>query len=157
MRGYADITRSTSACVHFVDANEVHEEDRDLITHARASGTMFVYVDCVAFLDRPWEIPSAIGTLAKTNHPPYHDGDKVRWVRWLDDLISLAHTSPGLVIILDNADQLFARHRKLATEMIEAYLIQFHHWLERNKPCHLCFQMSSTPLLRSWFMTRAEA
>ena len=156
MRGYNDISRSTSACVHFVDAEEVELEDSDCFEEARHAGCQIVYVDCLRFLHEPWLIPSEIGNHAKTDHPPYHEGSNANLVRWLDDLISLAHSTPGLVMVLDNAGELFSVHRKFATDLIEAFLIQFHHWLERGKPCHLCFQMSPSPVLRNVMALEAD-
>jgi len=157
MRGYNDINRSTSACVHFVDADEVELEDADCFKEARDAGCQIVYVDCLRFMREPWLIPSEIGRLAKTDHPPYDEGANANLVRWLDDLISLAHFTRGLVLVLDNAAELFAVHRKFATDLIEAFLIQFHHWLERGKPCHLCFQMSPSSILRNVIGLDAEA
>ena len=95
---------------------------------------------------------SEIGYQLKADHPPYHaDALKLKLVRWLDDLIGLAYRTPGIVIVLDNADQVFAEHRRTMTELMEAFLVQLHHWLEQKVPCHLCFQMSPHPLVAQLF------
>ena len=78
-------------------------------------------------------------------------------VRWLDDLISLAYTTTGVVIVLDNAGPAFSNHRRHFTQMIEAFLVQFHHWLEQEVPCHLCLQMSPNPLVAQLFRTPSDA
>jgi hypothetical protein len=86
----------------------------------------------------------------KTDHPPYH-ADELSLVRWLDDLGSLAYRTPGVVIVLDDADQAFVEHRRHMTQLVEAFLVQVHHWLEQKVPCHLCFQMSPHPLVARLF------
>jgi hypothetical protein len=147
MRGYSDITRATSSCLHFVDASEVDPEDRESFSEARAGGSVIVYLNCAEFVGRHWLIPSEIGRIASMDHHPYHEGTEANWVRWLDDLISLAHSRDGLVLVLDNAHTVFVPQLRFFTSMIEAFMIQFHHWSEREKPCHLCFQLSPTPLV----------
>ena len=68
-------------------------------------------------------------------------------MRLLDDMISLSAKLPGLIIVLDHADQLFDVARSKVFDLTETFLIQFHHWLSKRKPCHLCFQMSPHPLI----------
>jgi hypothetical protein len=31
-------------------------------------------------------------------------------------------------------------------------LIQFHHWYDQKKPCHLCFQMEENQSIRGLFL-----
>jgi hypothetical protein len=150
MRGYSDIDRSTSHCISFVEAEEVDEGLSELVGRVRESGFRIAYIDCSMFKDRPWEILSEIGFQLKTEHPPYH-ADKLKLVRWMDDLIGLVYCTPGILIVLDNADQVFAEHRRAMTELMEAFLVQVHHWLEQRVPCHLCFQMSPHPSVAKLF------
>jgi hypothetical protein len=150
MRGYWDIDRSTSHCVTFVEAEEVDEELSELVGRVRQNGFRIAYVDCSKFKECPWEILSEIGFQLKTDHPPYH-ADELRLVRWLDDLIALAYRTPGIVIVLDNAGEAFVESRRHMTELMEAFLVQVHHWLEQKVPCHLCFQMSPHPLVAKLF------
>ena len=160
MRGYSDIERSTSHCVTFVEAREVEdgrEELIELVERIRSIGFRIAYVDCSKYLDRPWEIGSAIGYLLRTDHPPYHEDSELNLVRWLDDVISLAYTTPGVVIVLDNAEQVLLQHRRHVTEMIEAFLVQVHHWHEQKIPCHFCLQMSPHPMVAQLFGATSEA
>jgi hypothetical protein len=157
MRGYWDIDRSTSHCVTFIEAAEVEEELIEFIAQLRQREFRIAYVDCAEFRTRPWEIGSEIGFKLKTDHPQYHEGEELNLVRWLDDLISLAYSTPGVVIVLDNADQVFTEHRRHVTQLIEAYLVQFHHWLEQKVPCHLCLQMSPHPLVAKLFGGKNDA
>jgi hypothetical protein len=157
MRGYWDINRSTSHCVTFVEGEEVDEELREVVEELRTRGFRIAYVDCTQYADRPWEIGTAIGFELNTDNPPYHEGQELNLVRWLDDLISLAYTTPGVVIVLDNAGSGFTKHRRHFTELIEAFLVQFHHWLEQRVPCHLCLQMSPNPLVAQLFSSTSEA
>ena len=151
MLGYRNIDRSSSHCLAFVEANEIDADLPALVAKIRASGFRIAYLDCAQYMERPWEMATAIGCALQTDHPPYHVGTQTQWVRWLDDLISLANRAPGLVIVLDNADQMFLAHRHHITEMIEAYLIQFHHWFERDLPCHFYVQMSAHPAVATSF------
>ena len=156
MRGYWDIDRSTSHCVTFVEAEDMDDELLDLVASVRQRGFRIAYIDCSRFKDRPWEILSEIGVQLKTDHPPYH-ADELRLVRWLDDLIALAYCTAGVVIVLDNADQVFVEHRQCMTDLMEAFLVQVHHWLEQKIPCHLCFQMSPHPLVAKLFSDQNAA
>ncbi|NRF72457.1 hypothetical protein HLB44_36460 [Aquincola sp. S2] len=155
MRGYTDIPRSTSHCVVFIDEGEIDPEDVELVQQVREQGYRIAYIDCATYEDRHWEIPSHIGAQIATHHPPYHEGREANLARWLDDLIALAYSTPGLIIVLDNAFVLWNSQRKFMSELMEAYLIQVHHWLEQKVPCHLCFQMVPSPLVRQWFATSA--
>ena len=148
MRGYWDIERSTSHCITFVEAEEVDAELAELVAQVRQRGFRIAYVDCSKYASRPWEIGSELGIRLGTDHPPYHEGEELNLVRWLDDLISLAYKTTGVVMVLDNADQVFVSHRRHITQLMEAFLVQFHHWLEQNVPCHLCLQMSPNPLVK---------
>ena len=151
MRGYWDIDRSTSHCVSFVDAVELDDELEELVSGIRERGFKIAYVDCASFVDFPWEIPSAIGSELDAAHHPYHEGHEANFGRWLDDLISFAYSTPGLVIVLDNGHLILQAHRKVLTELIEAFLVQFHHWLEQKVPCHLCIQMEPSPMVKRLF------
>ena len=150
MRGYWDIDRSTSHCVTFVEAEEVDEDLFEFVEGVRQKGFRIAYIDCSKFKQNPWEILSEIGFQLGTEHPPYHE-DALKLVRWLDDLGGLANRTPGVVIVLDNADQAFAEYRRHVTELLEAFLVQIHHWLDQKVPCHLCFQMSPHPLVARLF------
>lgn len=154
MRGYSDIDRSTSHCISFVETAEVEEGLSELVQRIHQRGFRIAYIDCSMFQDRPWEILSEIGFQLKTDNPPYHT-DAMNLVRWLDDLIGLAYRTSGIVIVLDNADHVFAEHRRTMTELMEAFLVQIHHWLEQKVPCHLCFQMSPHPLVAKLFGDRS--
>lgn len=147
MRGYSDIARSTSACVHFVEAREVDEELRELKSELDAARVPCAYVDCRR-LRNPEDACDAVAVAIGAEHAPY--GEE-HWIRLLDDMISLSVKLPGLVIVLDHAEFLFAIDRSKVFALTEAFLIQFHHWLGKKKPCHLCFQMSPHPLVADVF------
>ena len=157
VRGYWDIDRSTSHCISFVEEEDVIVELDELVAEIRQKGFRIAYIDCAEYLNRPWEIGSDLGVQLKTDYPPYHEAEELNWVRFLDDLISLAYRTTGVVIVLDNADQIFSIHRRHITQLIEAFLVQFHHWLEQKIPCHLCLQMSPNPLVRELFSAKDES
>lgn len=153
MRGYSDIVRSTSACVHFVEAREVDEELRDLKSQLDAASIRCAYVDCSKLVAEPEGTCDAVAEAVGAEHVPY--GEAGHWVKLFDDLISLSVEISGLVIVMDHADKLFNVNRSQLFELIEAFLIQFHHWLGKKKPCHLCFQMSPHPLINEVFGVKA--
>jgi hypothetical protein len=149
MRGYSDIVRSTSACVHFVEAKEIDEEE--LVDIRRALDEADIrcsYVDCRDLIDAPHRTCDAIGAAVLAEHFPYGPNG---WIPLLDDMITLSMKLPGLVIILDHADELFGIDRSQIFDLVEAFLIQFHHWLKKEKPCHLCIQMSPHSLVSAIF------
>jgi len=148
MRGYSDIVRSTSACVHFVEAREVDEELIELKSELDVAHIPCAYVDCRQLIANPEDTCDAVAVAVGAEHAPY--GEE-HWIRLLDDMISLSVKLPGLVIVLDHADQLFDANRSKVFDLSESFLIQFHHWLGKKKPCHLCFQMSSHRLVGEVF------
>jgi len=153
MRGYSDITRSTSSCVHFVEAQKVDEEElRELKAELDAAHIRYAYVDCRTLLADPEGTCDAVSVAVGAEHVPY--GEQGHWVKLWDDMISLSTELPGLVIVMDHADQLFNVDRSQIFSLTESFLIQFHHWLEKKKPCHLCFQMSPHPQVAKVFATR---
>lgn len=152
MRGYRDIVRSTSACVHFVEAREVDEELLELKSELDAARIPCAYVDCRQLVENPERTCEAVAVAVGAEHAPY--GEE-HWIRLLDDLISLSVRLPGLVIVLDHAEQLFAVDRSKVFDLTESFLIQFHHWLGQQKPCHLCFQMSPHRLVSDVFACSA--
>jgi hypothetical protein len=152
VRGYVDIVRSTTACIHFVEAHEVdrdQEEIRELRVELYAARIRYVYVDCRTLIVDSERTCDAVSLAMGGEHVPY--GEKGSWVELLDDMISLSVELPGLVIVIDHADQIFNVDRSQIFSLTESFLIQFHHWLKKSKPCHLCFQMSPHPLVEEVF------
>ena len=68
-----------------------------------------------------------------------------------DDLIALSEHEKGMVLFVDSADVLLAQNSRGMFRLIEAFLIQVRHWIERKKPSHLCFQMEPNDSLRASF------
>lgn len=154
MRGYSDIARSTSACIHFVEAAQVNEELIDLKGELSKTNIRWAYIDAADLLIDPERICDLVAAAIQAEHAPYDEPGQ--WVRFLDDMITLSSELPGLVIVVDHANQLFNRDRGKIFELIEAFLIQFHHWLKKAKPCHLCFQMSDHALVSEVFKARSD-
>jgi len=98
----------------------------------------------------PSDIGDHIARVLKLDNPPYGRAANP-WVPFLDDLITLSDRVDGLALAIDNAHILFAQARNDAFDLIESFLIQFHHWFEKKKPCHLCFQMEENKLVREAF------
>lgn len=148
MRGYSDIVRSTSACVHFVEAHEVDEELIEFKSELDAARISCAYVDCRQLIANSEGICDAVAVAIGAEHAPY--GEE-HWIRLFDDMITLSVKLHGLVVVLNHADELFDVDRSKIFDLLESFLIQFHHWLGKKKPCHLCFQMSPHPLVAEVF------
>lgn len=149
MRGYSDIARSTSACVHFVEAREVDEDLNGVKRELDAARIRCAYVDGRKLLADPESTCDAVAAAVGAEHVPY--GETGHRVKLFDDMITLSVELQGLVIVVDHADQLFNVDRSQIFDLTESFLIQFHHWLGKKTPCHLCFQMSPHPLIGQVF------
>ena len=146
MSKYQNLHRSTSDCVHFVFATRLEDISSSITEEWVSLGISYAYVDFLKISgDQYPDIANAIAKSLGLQHGPYAEGDTVhqprRWIPFLDDLTTLSYQQNGLVIIIDNADDLLTANNKEMFELIETFLTQFHHWLEAKKPCHLCFQM----------------
>jgi len=141
MRGYAGLDRNLGPWVRFVTNDEIDEGLLGAFLDLRSKAL-------VAYLDiaQPslGTLADRLGDILALDHPPYGE----HWVRFLDDLITLAHRSPGLVIIVDNAKSAFLRKDRQIFDLVESFLIQHHHWQEQNKPCHLWLQMEPCAAVR---------
>jgi len=139
MRGYSGIDLSSSACVRFVRNSEVDGSEQQLFEDARRRGIRCVYVASSAE-ETEGVLANQIAEALDLDNAPY---ETRHWVCLLDDLITLAHREPGLVIVVDNAWLLMERRPNELCDLVEAFLTQFHHWFEQRKPCYLCFQMEA--------------
>jgi hypothetical protein len=147
MRGYDGMDRSTSACVRFVRNTEVDADVREAFAELGNAGIRRAYVD----LRTPQAgdvLANQVARALQLEHAPY---THKHWVCFLDDLVTLAHREKGLVIVVDGAWLLIEQRRNEFFDLIEAFLVQFHHWLERAKPCYLCLQMEPNSHVSSFF------
>jgi len=145
MRGYSGIQLSLSACVHFVRNNEIDDGIDAIIADAQRQSILIGYVDYDE-VKVSTNLASAIGKTLGAPHAPY--GEKKRHLQLLDDLIALSTKESGLVIIVDNSQNLIQENIREMFDIIEAFLIQFDKWFEKNKPCHLCFQIEKNIYLK---------
>jgi hypothetical protein len=148
MRGYGGIERSLSACLHFVRNSEVDESLSETAQYLKDHNIVCAYVDYEVVRKLGQRIADCVGNSLHLEHSPYGPAP---WVPFLDDLISLSDEVNGVVIVIDNANLFFSSSRNEVFDLIESFLIQFHHWLEKKKPCHLCFQLEGNPLIRQVF------
>jgi len=153
MRGYSDINRATSSCVHFIENEEIKEDEIDCILEDLSKKNIKIaYVDCQKIIENADSFCDAVAIAINAENSPY--GEE-HWIRLLDDMISLSKKNAGLVLVIDNANLLFKSERKKTFDLIEAFLIQFHHWLDKNKPCHLCFQMEFNRSVSGKFLKKS--
>ncbi len=157
-RSYWELSRSSSNCILFI-----HDDQSDILIpelddKLRATGIRKAYFDCETDCVAQ-HIAGSVGEQLGLANAPYASWspptpNKISvWVPFLDDIVGLAREANGVAIVIDNADKLLAADREIFFELIQAFLIPFHHWLEQKKPCHLCFQMEKNPLVREFFGT----
>jgi hypothetical protein len=152
---YSTCLRSTTNCVHFIYNNETDELDLQILDKLQKAGIEHVYVDYLAVkqsgekivgvMTRLLRLPITPGAL------PHKPGSMLPWVRVLDYLGVLSERQPGIAIIVDNADAFLSDDPRTMFTLVEAFMISFHHWLDKNKPCHLCFQMEKNDLVKRLF------
>lgn len=154
--GYGTLRLSGSGCVHFVYADS--GDGKSVVSGLRSAGIRCVYIDCRNIGYGDLDIANAVGRELTLQHAPYaprpSPGHVEVWVPFLDDLITLSEQEKkGVVLFIDGADVLLAENSRGMFGMIGAFLIQVHHWMEKKKPCHLCFQMEPNDSLRAQFAT----
>ena len=138
MAQYERLDRPGTHCVRFVRTGEPGGFLEADVEAAMKSGVRFAYWN---YLDGGREASTLANPIANSlrlDHAPY--GNLV-WTQFLDDLITLAYRCDGLAMVIDRADLLITERRDEMFNCLEAFLIQFHHWYDQKKPCHLCFQM----------------
>jgi hypothetical protein len=149
MRAYQGLHLPLTRCVHFVNTHESDETLEYVVRAATTEGVRFVYWSFLDNGNKSVTIADPLGEALELEHAPY---GKAPWVRFLDDLITLAYRYPGLVIVVDRADILLRERPDDMFDLVEAFLIQFHHWYDQKKPCHLCLQMNENQSVRKLFM-----
>jgi hypothetical protein len=56
-----------------------------------------------------------------------------------------------MALIMDNSEVFLNENPHDLLDLTESFLLQFHHWFEERKPCHLCFQMEKNDIVRLAF------
>ena len=149
MRG---LDRPATHCVHFVRTGAPREFLEAQVEAARKVGVKFAYWNYLHGGRESATLADPLGVALGLEHPPYGRP----WVQFLDDLITLAYRYDGLVIVVDRADLLFTEKSDEMFNLVEAFLVQFHHWYDQKKPCHLCFQMVEDDYVTDFFTREAE-
>lgn len=154
MSSYWEALRASSNCIHFIYDAEI-SDGNSILDAMRNAGVRPCYVDCGAAKTANEHLANAIARKLDLDHAPYaapsSPHQPAQWVPFLDDLITLSESWTGLVIVVDRANLLLLDDSRVMFNLIEAFLTQVHHWLERRKPCHLCFQMSADDTVQRTF------
>jgi hypothetical protein len=151
MLGYSRIGLPVSACVSFVRNREIDgDELRAIVADAKAKGIVCAYLDYFQMQGVPGHIGDHIARVLKLDHPPYGRAHNP-WIPFLDDLITLSNRVNGMALIMDNSEAFLNENRRDLFDLTESFLLQFDHWFEKRKPCHLCFQMEKNEIIRSAF------
>ena len=138
MLGYAGIDRANFGCVHFVRNSDIDGSEREVFGKVRHENIRIAYVDACDLIGALTHVTNLIGRELQLPNAPYRP---LYWASFIDDLGSLSDVVKGLVIVLDNAWFLLQDRGSELFDLIEAFLIQVHHWTEKNLPCHLCLQL----------------
>jgi hypothetical protein len=151
----------SSGCVHFMYADFFCGEAEAVLDDLRSAGIRCVYVDYRNIEGRDdLHIANALARELNLQHAPYpppaSPAEVQVWVPFLDDLITLSGQEKGVVLFVDGADLLAVENSRAMFRLIEAFLIQVHHWMEKKKPCHLCFQMEPDDSLRAQFVISGQ-
>jgi hypothetical protein len=152
MRAYEALHLPLTRCVHFVKNREIDESLGRVFETATKEGVKCIYWNYMDGGNGSITIADPLGIALELEHAPY---GRLPWVPFLDDLITLAYRYRGLVIIVDRADILLRERPDDMFDLIEAFLIQFHHWYDQKKPCHLCLQMEENQSIRGLFLAEA--
>ena len=152
MRAYEALHLPLTRCVHFVKNREIDGSLGRVFETATKEGVKCIYWNYVDGGNGSITIADPLGTALELEHLPY---GIVPWVEFLDDLIALSYRYRGLVIIVDRADILLREKPDDMFNLIEAFLLQFHHWYDEKKPCHLCLQMEENHSVRGLFVPEA--
>lgn len=118
-------------------------------------GILWAYIDA-AEVDE-YQALNSLGLQLSTDHPPYDPSPPTGmsgWYRFMDDLETLSEREAGLVIIVDNASDLFVDARSWAFKLITIWVQQLPGWRRRSVPCHLAFQMEDDPSVKRLYGSR---
>ena len=155
--GRGRLKLSSSGCVHFMYADYFSSgEAQAAVGDLRSAGIRCVYTSYRHIEYGDLHIANTIARELNLQHAPYpprtsHVKIEV-WVPFLDDLITLSESEKtGVVLFVDGGDVFLAANSRGMFRLIEAFLIQVHHWMEKKKPCHLCFLMEPNDSLRAQF------
>jgi hypothetical protein len=154
VHAYQGLDLPLTRCVHFVRTQEFDRPLEQAVEAAVGKGVKFAYWDYLDGGSASATIADPLGRALELAHAPY--GTWLPWTKFLDDLITLSRY-PGLVIVVDHADILLRERPDDMFDLIEAFLIPFHHWYDKKKPCHLCFQMEQNDSVRRAFVRGADS
>lgn len=153
MRRYEFLDKSTMRCIHFVKRSTSNALLEEQVEAAKRAGVVFTYWNYLEGGRESSNIADPLGVAVGLEHAPYGRP----WLQFLDDLITLAYRYNGLVIVVDRADVLIAEKSDEMFNLIEAFQVQFHHWFDQEKPCHLCFQVEEDEHATKLIKTEASA
>ena len=153
MRRYEFLDQPTMRCVHFVRTSAPSGFLEEQVEAAKRVGVRFAYWNYLHGGRESGTIATPLGIAIGLDNAPYG----IRpWVQFLDDLITLAYRYDGLVIVVDRADLLLTEKSDEMFDCLEAFMVQFHHWYDGKKPCHLCFQMMEDDEVTNLFTREAR-
>jgi len=155
VRSYELLHLPLTRCIHFVK-NRENQSVEEAVEAALKMGVKLVYWGYLDDRATCITIADPLGRARQLEHAPYGGGVNL-WVRFLDDLITLAYRYPGPVIVVDHANILLQERPDEMFDLIEAFLIVFHHWYDQKKPCHLCFQMEQNDSVRRVFVRGTDS
>jgi hypothetical protein len=135
MSGYAYLDRSSTRSVHFEFRNFDAEDQKSLDEYALDGGT-------VCILDYP-DSDQEEFFLQISRCLKFDEGETntTSVVELSDSLTTLSETSAALAIVVRGAGKGFSNLDFRLFKLVDAHLIQLHHWLDQEKPCNLIFHI----------------
>ncbi|TSB04976.1 hypothetical protein [Sphingorhabdus contaminans] len=119
-------------------------------------GIVWAYLDATKVNE--YEALNSLGRQLRTDNPPYEPHPPtgiLGWYRFMDDLETLSQRESGMVIVVNNAANLFTDPRSWVFELITVWVLQLPGWQKRNHPCHLIFQMEQDPSVEAIYSRNA--
>jgi hypothetical protein len=150
---YLDHPGPVGGRVHF-RRTKPDDDPTQYVSRARLmeQGIACAYVQARAVTET--EALNSLGSQLGTDHPPYDPHASVGmlgWYRFMDDLETLSEREGGMVIVIDDAGDLFANPASWAFELITVWVLQLPAWQRRKLPCHLVFQMDPDPAVAATY------
>ena len=91
VRAYEALHLPLTRCIHFVKTREFDQSVEEVVEAAVKTGVKLVYRDYLDGGGTSTTVADPLGRALQLEHPPYGRS----WIRFLDDLITLAYRSPG--------------------------------------------------------------
>jgi hypothetical protein len=140
MLGYSGIELALSSSIRFISNEDMDGTEPEIFARVKALSLHVAYLDTTLAGKSTNDFVNSLASAITLSNAPYSCRE---WLAFSDDLTTLSYLANGLVIIVENSRNFIVSDSKNFFSLIESFLVQVHHWQEKQKPCYLCFQMDS--------------